>query len=38
MFDHVFLTVSDTGRAMARYERVLPILGITSRLVYDGED
>lgn len=38
MLDHVFLTVADTGRALAFYERVLPILGITSRLDYDGKN
>lgn len=38
MLDHIFLTVSDTVRSIAFYERVLPILGITSRLDYDGRD
>lgn len=36
MLDHVFLTVSDTDRSIAFYERVLPVLGITRRLDYDG--
>lgn len=36
MLDHIFLTVSDTDRAIAFYERVLPTLGITNRLDYDG--
>lgn len=38
MLDHVFLTVVDTDRSIAFYERVLPILGITNRLDYDGKD
>lgn len=38
MLDHIFLTVGDTVRAIAFYERVLPTLGITSRLDYDGKD
>lgn len=38
MLDHIFLTVDDTDRSIAFYERVLPILGITSRLDYDGKD
>ncbi|WP_296945627.1 VOC family protein [uncultured Massilia sp.] len=37
MLDHIFLTVGDTDRAIAFYERVLPILGMTSRLDYDGK-
>ncbi|MEA3251890.1 MAG: VOC family protein [Pseudomonadota bacterium] len=36
MLDHIFLTVSDTQRSIAFYERVLPTLGITARLDYDG--
>ncbi|KQS87941.1 MULTISPECIES: VOC family protein [unclassified Rhizobium] len=36
MLDHIFLTVSHIGRAIAFYERVLPILGITARHDYDG--
>lgn len=36
MLDHIFLTVSDTARSLAFYERVLPILGITARHDYDG--
>lgn len=36
MLDHVFLTVSDAARSIAFYERVLPILGITARLDYNG--
>ena len=38
MFDHIFLTVSEIARSIAFYERVLPILGITARLDYDGRD
>ena len=36
MLDHLFLTVGDLDRAIAFYERVLPILGIADRLDYDG--
>lgn len=36
MLDHIFLTVSDIERSIAFYERVLPILGITTRHDYDG--
>ncbi|RJF76271.1 VOC family protein [Rhodopseudomonas palustris] len=36
MLDHIFLSVSDLGRSIAFYERVLPILGITARHRYDG--
>lgn len=36
MLDHIFLTVGDIGRAVAFYTAVLPILGITRRLDYDG--
>jgi catechol 2,3-dioxygenase-like lactoylglutathione lyase family enzyme len=38
MLDHIFLTVGDTDRSIAFYERVLPALGITARGDYDGED
>jgi catechol 2,3-dioxygenase-like lactoylglutathione lyase family enzyme len=38
MLDHIFLTVSDTDRSIAFYERVLPVLGITARGDYDGKD
>jgi catechol 2,3-dioxygenase-like lactoylglutathione lyase family enzyme len=38
MLDHIFLTVSDTDRSVAFYEKVLPVLGITRRLDYDGKD
>ncbi|QDL93242.1 VOC family protein [Paroceanicella profunda] len=38
MLDHIFLTVSDTGRSLAFYEQVLPVLGITARLDHDGKD
>lgn len=38
MLDHIFLTVGDTDRSIAFYERVLPVLGITARGDYDGED
>jgi len=37
MLDHIFLTVSDTDRSIAFYEQVLPVLGITRRLDYDGK-
>lgn len=37
MLDHIFLTVSDTDRSIAFYERVLPALGIINRLDYDGK-
>lgn len=36
MLDHIFLTVSDTDRSIAFYERVLPVLGITARLDFAG--
>ncbi|MBP1842229.1 catechol 2,3-dioxygenase-like lactoylglutathione lyase family enzyme [Rhizobium petrolearium] len=36
MLDHIFLTVSDIGRSVVFYERVLPILGFTTRHDYDG--
>ena len=38
MLDHIFLTVNDADRSIAFYERVLPVLGITRRLDYDGKD
>lgn len=38
MLDHIFLTVDDTDRSIAFYERVLPVLGITARGDYDGKD
>lgn len=38
MLDHVFLSVSDIKRSIAFYETVLPTLGITVRLDYDGRD
>ncbi len=38
MLDHIFLTVSDIVRSVTFYERVLPVLGITARLDYDGKD
>lgn len=38
MIDHIFLTVKDTDRSVAFYEKVLPVLGITNRLDYDGKD
>lgn len=38
MLDHIFLNVSEIERSVAFYERLLPILGITSRLDYDGQD
>lgn len=36
MLDHIFLTVSNLARSVAFYEAVLPRLGITARLDYDG--
>lgn len=38
MLDHLFLTVSEPARSIAFYEKVLPVLGVTSRLDYDGKD
>ena len=38
MLDHIFLTVSDTERSTAFYQRVLPLLGITNRHDFDGHD
>ena len=38
MLDHIFLTVGDLARSIAFYEAVLPHLGITARLDYDGAD
>ena len=38
MLDHIFITVSDTGRSVSFYERVLPLLGIIDRHDYDGSD
>jgi len=38
MLDHIFLTVSETDRSIAFYEKVLPVLGITARGDYDGKD
>lgn len=38
MLDHIFLTVRDTDRSIAFYEKVLPVLGITARGDYDGKD
>lgn len=38
MLDHIFLTVGDTARSIAFYERVLPVLGITARGDYDGKN
>ncbi len=37
MIDHIFLNVADTVRSITFYESVLPILGITNRLDYDGK-
>jgi catechol 2,3-dioxygenase-like lactoylglutathione lyase family enzyme len=36
MLDHIFLTVGNMARAVVFYERVLPVLGITARHDYDG--
>lgn len=38
MLDHVFLSVSDMARSVSFYDAVLPALGITVRLDYDGRD
>jgi catechol 2,3-dioxygenase-like lactoylglutathione lyase family enzyme len=38
MIDHIFLSVGDTDRSIAFYEKVLPLLGITNRLDYDGKN
>lgn len=38
MLDHIFISVSDTERSIAFYERVLPLLGITNRHDYDGSE
>ncbi|MTI63307.1 VOC family protein [Methylophaga sp.] len=38
MLDHIFLTVTDTDRSIVFYERLLPHLGIISRLDYDGNN
>lgn len=38
MLDHIFITVSDTERAIVFYERVLPLLGITNRHDNDGSN
>ena len=38
MLDHIFLTVRDLPRTMAFYQAVPPLLGITWRLDYDGND
>lgn len=38
MLDHIFLTVGDIARSTSFYEKVLPLLGIGSRLDYDGKD
>jgi catechol 2,3-dioxygenase-like lactoylglutathione lyase family enzyme len=38
MLDHIFLTVSNADRSIAFYEKVLPVLGITARGDYEGQD
>jgi len=38
VLDHVFLSVSDTDRAIRFYTRALAPLGIVNRLDYDGRD
>lgn len=38
MLDHIFLTVSDTDRSITFYDAVLPVLGISARLDYDGSN
>ena len=37
MIDHLFLTVADLNRSVAFYERILPLIGVTSRLDYQGQ-
>jgi catechol 2,3-dioxygenase-like lactoylglutathione lyase family enzyme len=38
MLDHVFISVSDTARSIAFYERALAPLGISHLLDFDGKD
>lgn len=38
MLDHIFISVSDIQRSIAFYAAVLPVLGITARHDYDGND
>ena len=38
MLDHIILSVSDLARAVAFYESVLPLLGISVRHDYAGQD
>ncbi|MBC7478949.1 MAG: VOC family protein [Pseudorhodobacter sp.] len=38
MLDHIFLTVRDLPRTVAFYQAVPPLLGITWRLDYDGNE
>ncbi len=38
MLDHIFLTVRDTARSVAFYAAVLPLVGISIRHDYDGQD
>ncbi len=38
MLDHVFITVSDTARSVAFYEKVLAPLGIVHAHDYQGKD
>ena len=38
MLDHIFISVSDTARSVAFYTAALAPLGITARVVYDGND
>lgn len=38
MLDHVFLPVSDLGRAIAFYQAALAPLGITDRMDYNGRN
>ncbi|HEX9849832.1 VOC family protein [Candidatus Deferrimicrobium sp.] len=38
MLDHVFLSVSNLERSIAFYTTVLPALGITRRVDYDGKN
>lgn len=38
MLDHIFLTVGDIERSITFYTAVLPVLGITQRVDYDGKD
>jgi catechol 2,3-dioxygenase-like lactoylglutathione lyase family enzyme len=38
MLDHIFISVSNMERSIAFYSAVLPTLGISKRVDYDGKD